>query len=52
MSSLVLEENAPMFKMNNPLYAKRVIEEQDDIQKGEQDKKSLSSVIRNKLIQS
>jgi hypothetical protein len=52
MSSLVLEENPPMFKMNNPLYAKRVIEEQEDIQKGEQDKKSLSSVIRNKLIQS
>jgi hypothetical protein len=52
MSSLVLEENAPMFNMNNPLYAKRVIEEQEDIQKGEQDKKSLSSLIRNKLIQS
>lgn len=52
MSSLILEENPPMFKMNNLLYAKRVIEEQDDIQKGEQDKKSLSSVIRNKLIQS
>jgi hypothetical protein len=31
MSSLVLEENAPMFNMNNPLYAKRVIEEQEDI---------------------
>jgi len=31
MSSLVLEEYPPMFKMNNPLYAKRVIEEQEDI---------------------
>ena len=38
--------------MNNALYAKRVIEEQEDIQKGEQDKKSLSSIIRNALIRS
>ena len=41
-----------MFKMNNPLYAKRVIEEHDDVQKGEQDKKSLSAVVRLKLMSS
>lgn len=44
--SLVVNEESPLFKMNDIIYMKNKIEEDDDVQKGDQMRNTLAAHVR------
>lgn len=49
--SLVINEESPLFKMNDFIYMKNKIEEDDDVQKGDAQRNTVAAHVRRYFIQ-